>query len=62
MIKNISANKFLRFIFEKYWLQNKHINRRIYCMSLVVQWPFFITYNVQKENEKKIKFYLHRLH
>ena len=40
MIKNISANKFLCFAFQKYYLYNtpNKITRkdRIYCMSLVV--------------------------
>ena len=31
MIKNVSANKFLGFAFEKYCLYNKHRKRRIHC-------------------------------
>ena len=36
MIKNVSANMFLSFPFEKYCLHNKHRKRTIHCMSLVV--------------------------
>ena len=36
MIKNVSANKFLSFAFEKYCLYYKHRKRGIDCMFLVV--------------------------
>ena len=36
VIKNVSANKFLSFAFEKYYLYNKHRKRRVQCMSWVV--------------------------
>ena len=36
MKKNVSGDKFVSFAFGKYCLNNKHRERRIRCMSLVV--------------------------